>query len=76
MLTQTQIPEYDRTGAIVVPDILSQDDVQRLRAVTGEFVERSGPRADHGGSIYENQKRLANRYFEAPVTAKSLQPAK
>jgi ectoine hydroxylase-related dioxygenase (phytanoyl-CoA dioxygenase family) len=34
------------------------------------------PPADHGGSIYENQKGLANRYFDAPGAARSLQPAK
>jgi ectoine hydroxylase-related dioxygenase (phytanoyl-CoA dioxygenase family) len=41
MLTQTQIEEYARIGTIVVPDVLSQDEVRRLRRVTDEFVEKS-----------------------------------
>src|SRR5580700_2834735 len=41
MLTKTQIDQYNEIGAIVVPDILSADEVQRLRRVTDEFVERA-----------------------------------
>lgn len=41
MLTKAQIDEYNRIGAIVVPDILSQDEVARLRRVTDMFVEQS-----------------------------------
>jgi phytanoyl-CoA hydroxylase len=41
MLSQSQIDEYQRTGAIVVPNILSQDEVQRLRAVTDDFVQKA-----------------------------------
>ena len=41
MLTKTQIDQYNETGAIVVPDILSADEVLRLRRVTDEFVERA-----------------------------------
>ena len=41
MLTPAQIDEYNRVGAIVVPDVLSQEEVARLRAVTDSFVERS-----------------------------------
>jgi hypothetical protein len=41
MLMQNQIKEYARVGAIVVPDVLSPDEVRRLRQVTDEFVERS-----------------------------------
>ena len=32
MLTKAQIEEYNEIGAIVVPDVLSADEVQRLRA--------------------------------------------
>jgi ectoine hydroxylase-related dioxygenase (phytanoyl-CoA dioxygenase family) len=39
MLSRTQIDQYNETGAIVVPDILSADEVYRLRRVTDEFVE-------------------------------------
>ena len=41
MLTKTQIDQYHETGAIVVTDILSTDEVLRLRRVTDEFVERA-----------------------------------
>jgi phytanoyl-CoA hydroxylase len=41
MLTKTQIDQYHETGAIVVSDILSTDEVLRLRRVTDEFVERA-----------------------------------
>ena len=41
MLTKIQIEQYNETGAIVVPDILSADEVLRLRRVTDEFVERA-----------------------------------
>ena len=41
MLSQAQIEEYNRDGAIVVPDVLTQDEVRELRRVTDEFVERA-----------------------------------
>ena len=41
MLTQSQIQEYNEIGAIVVPDILTAEDIQRLRAVTDGFVQRA-----------------------------------
>jgi phytanoyl-CoA hydroxylase len=41
VLTQAQIQEYTEIGAIVVPDVLTPEEVQRLRAVTDGFVERA-----------------------------------
>ena len=41
MLNRTQIAQYNEIGAIVVPDMLTADEVQRLRSVTDEFVERA-----------------------------------
>ncbi|MBV8704051.1 MAG: phytanoyl-CoA dioxygenase family protein [Acetobacteraceae bacterium] len=41
MLTRSQIEAYNETGAIVVPDVLSREEVARLRRVTDEFVERA-----------------------------------
>ena len=41
MLSKSQIDQYHETGAIVVSDILSTDEVLRLRRVTDEFVERA-----------------------------------
>src|SRR6201994_1844152 len=52
MLTKAQIEEYNEIGAIVVPDILSADEVQRLRRITDEFVERARGVAAHN-EIYD-----------------------
>ena len=52
MLTQAQIEEYNRVGAIVVPNILSADEVQRLRTVTEEFVEKARAVTTHN-EIYD-----------------------
>ena len=52
MLTQAQIDEYNEVGAIVVPDVLTPDEVARLRAVTDGFVERARGVAAHN-EIYD-----------------------
>jgi ectoine hydroxylase-related dioxygenase (phytanoyl-CoA dioxygenase family) len=52
MLTQTQIDEYNRVGAIVVPDVLTLDEVRRLRRVTDEFVEKARA-VTHHDEIYD-----------------------
>lgn len=41
MLTQAQIAEYNEVGAIVVPDVLTPEEVRTLRSVTDGFVERA-----------------------------------
>lgn len=41
MLTAAQIAEYNEVGAIVVPDVLTQEEVARLSAVTDGFVDRA-----------------------------------
>jgi phytanoyl-CoA hydroxylase len=41
MLTQAQIEEYNRVGAIVVPDVLSPAEVAELRRVTDQFVDKA-----------------------------------
>jgi ectoine hydroxylase-related dioxygenase (phytanoyl-CoA dioxygenase family) len=52
MLTQAQIDEYNRVGAIVVPDVLSADEVYELRRVTDEFVQKSRTLSSHD-EIYD-----------------------
>ena len=52
MLTQAQIDEYNEVGAIVVPDVLTSEEVARLRAVTDGFVERARGVAAHN-EIYD-----------------------
>jgi len=47
MLTQAQIQEYNEVGAIVVPDILTEQEVRHLSAVTDSFVERARGVAGH-----------------------------
>ena len=52
MLSKAQIDQYQATGAIVVPDILTSDEVLRLRRVTDEFVERARGVTEHN-EIYD-----------------------
>ena len=52
MLTAAQIEEYNEIGAIVVPDVLTPEEVARLRAVTGGFVERARGLTGHN-EIYD-----------------------
>jgi ectoine hydroxylase-related dioxygenase (phytanoyl-CoA dioxygenase family) len=47
MLTAAQIAEYDRVGAIVVPGVLSPDEVATLRQVTDSFVDRARAHTSH-----------------------------
>ncbi len=47
MLTEAQKAEYDRVGAIVVPDVLSAAELTELRQVTDGFVERARQVATH-----------------------------
>ena len=52
MLSKDQIEAYKRIGAIVVPDVLSQGEVHRLRAVTDQFVRRASAVTEHN-EIYD-----------------------
>jgi ectoine hydroxylase-related dioxygenase (phytanoyl-CoA dioxygenase family) len=52
MLSRSQIEEYNEIGAIVVADVLSADEIQRLRAVTDEFVEQARGLTTHN-EIYD-----------------------
>jgi phytanoyl-CoA hydroxylase len=52
MLTQAQKEEYARVGAIVVPDVLSPQEVVELRRVTDGFVERARSVSTHD-AIYD-----------------------
>jgi phytanoyl-CoA hydroxylase len=47
MLTRTQIEEYNQVGAIVVPDVLTADEVRRLSDVTDGFVRRASGLTGH-----------------------------
>lgn len=52
MLSQAQIDEYNAVGAIVVPDILTPAEVQRLCDVTDGFVERARGLTTHN-DVYD-----------------------
>jgi phytanoyl-CoA hydroxylase len=52
MLTPAQIEEYNRVGAIVVPDVLSAAEVAELRRVTEGFVARSAAVTQHD-TVYD-----------------------
>lgn len=52
MLTQSQVEEYQEVGALVVPDVLSPEEVATLRRVTDEFVERARAVSQHD-DIYD-----------------------
>ena len=52
MLTAAQIEEYNEIGAIVVPDVLTPEEVARLRAVTDGFVQRARGLTGHN-DIYD-----------------------
>lgn len=47
MLTPAQIEEYNRVGAIVVPNVLTPAEVAELREVTDGFVARSARLTKH-----------------------------
>ena len=52
MLTESQKAEYARVGAIVVPDVLTPEEVAELRTVTDGFVERARSLTTHD-AIYD-----------------------
>jgi ectoine hydroxylase-related dioxygenase (phytanoyl-CoA dioxygenase family) len=52
LLTAAQIKEYNEVGAIVVPDVLTPEEVARLCAVTDGFVERAKGLTGHN-DIYD-----------------------
>ena len=52
MLTEAQKADYDRVGAIVVPDVLSAAELAELRRVTDGFVDRARQVAAHD-AIYD-----------------------
>jgi phytanoyl-CoA hydroxylase len=47
MLTAAQIAEYNEVGAIVVPDVLTPEEVAHLSAVTDGFVDRARGLTSH-----------------------------
>jgi phytanoyl-CoA hydroxylase len=47
MLTDQDVARYHRDGYLVVPDIISTQDIAELRSVTDEFVESSRQTLEH-----------------------------
>ena len=52
MLSQAELATYHRDGFIVLSDILTPEEVERLRQVTGEFVRNASAVAANG-DIYD-----------------------
>jgi len=52
MLTKAQIEEYNEIGAIVVPDVLTADEVRTLSDVTDGFVDRARGLTEHD-AVYD-----------------------
>lgn len=52
VLTQAQIDEYNRLGALVVPNVLTAEEVETLRRITDGFVDRSRALTGHD-DIYD-----------------------
>ena len=52
MLSRADVERYDRDGFIVVPDVLSAEEVAGLRAATDALVERSRAVEDHN-EVYD-----------------------
>ncbi len=52
MLTAAQVAEYNEVGAIVVPNVLTDQEVAHLRAVTDGFVDRARGLTGHN-EIYD-----------------------
>jgi ectoine hydroxylase-related dioxygenase (phytanoyl-CoA dioxygenase family) len=52
MISEQDVAFYRDNGYLVVPDVLSQAEVEALRQVTDEFVERSRPLTEHD-KIYD-----------------------
>ncbi len=70
MLTQAQIDEYNETGAVVVPDVLTAAEIRVLSDVTDGFVQRARGLTGHT-DIYdlEDSHRAADprvRRIKAP----------
>ncbi|MDP6358924.1 MAG: phytanoyl-CoA dioxygenase family protein [Planctomycetota bacterium] len=47
MLSQDQIDHYHERGYLAVEDVYSEDEVQSLRRVTDEFIQKSAEVTDH-----------------------------
>jgi ectoine hydroxylase-related dioxygenase (phytanoyl-CoA dioxygenase family) len=76
MLNAAQIKEYHEVGAIVVPDVLTPEEVARLCAVTDGFVERARGLTGHT-EIYdlEDSHSAENPRVRRIKAAQSRDPA-
>jgi phytanoyl-CoA hydroxylase len=61
MLTRAQIEEYNEVGAIVVPDVLTPDEVRTLSDVTDGFVDRARGLTGHTETYDLEDSHTADR---------------
>ena len=46
-ITQDQVNFYNKTGYLIVEDVLSQDEIKELGSITDTFVEKSRNITEH-----------------------------
>jgi len=85
MLTDQEVAQYHRDGFIVVPDVISEEDIAELRKVTEEFVEASRQTLEHtdvfdlepGHSASQPRlRRIKTPHLQHPVYARMVKHPK
>jgi len=85
MLTDQEVAQYHREGFIVVPDVISEEDLAELRKVTEEFVEASRQTLEHtdvfdlepGHSASQPRlRRIKTPHLQHPVYARMVKHPK
>jgi len=85
MLTDQEVAQYHRDGFIVVPDVISEEDLAELRKVTEEFVEASRQTLEHtdvfdlepGHSASQPRlRRIKTPHLQHPVYARMVKHPK
>ena len=71
MLTQAQIEEYHAKGFLAVDDVLTPTEVQELREVTDEFVEKSRAHTEHT-EVFDLE---ADHTAESPKLRRLINPS-
>ncbi|WP_205625038.1 phytanoyl-CoA dioxygenase family protein [Geminicoccus roseus] len=76
MLTQEQVESYERDGFLIVNNVLTPGEVQELRAVTEDLVEKARPLTAHD-DVYDLEpshsadeprvRRIKSPHLQAPI---------
>ncbi len=85
MLTDQEVAQYHRDGFIVVPDVISEEDIAELRKVTEEFVEASRQTLEHTdvfdlepghNASQPRLRRIKTPHLQHPVYARMVKHPK